>query len=81
MHWTAIRRAFGVALLALSALASAALFALPFLDVTLAEGAAAAVALVVAAEAGFLLGVALLGREAWDRLKAAVARLRAKGTD
>jgi hypothetical protein len=76
-----MRRALGVALLVLSGLASAALFALPFLDITLAEGAVAAVALVVAAEAGFLLGVALLGREAWERLKSAVARLRARGRE
>jgi hypothetical protein len=79
--WTPIRRALGAALLALSALASAAIFALPFLDVTLAEGALVAVALAVAAEAGFLLGVALLSREAWERFKSAVARLRARGRE
>jgi len=57
-------------LLVLSALAALAVFALPFLGVTLAEGTVIAIGLVVIAEVGYFAGLALVGREVWQRLTA-----------
>ncbi len=64
------RRAAGYTLLAVSMLAWPATLTLPFFDVTLAEGTAIATAIVVAAEILFLIGLALVGREVWQRLTA-----------
>jgi hypothetical protein len=65
-----LRRAAGYLLLALSALAALAIFALPFLGVTLAEGAVIAIGLVVVAEVGYFAGLALVGRGVWQRMTA-----------
>jgi len=70
-----LRRIVGYLLLVLSALAALAIVALPFLGVTLAEGTAIAVVLVVVAEIGYFAGLALVGREVWQRL---TAQLRAQ---
>ncbi len=64
------RRATGYTLLAVSMLAWPATLTLPFFDVTLAEGAAIATSIVAAAELLFLVGLALVGRELWQRLTA-----------
>jgi|GEM_PF-5470492 len=64
------RRFAGYLLLVLSALAALAVFALPFLGVTLAEGTVIAIGLVVIAEVGYFAGLALVGREVWQRLTA-----------
>ncbi len=65
-----VRRAAGYTLLAVSMLAWPATLTLPFFDVTLAEGAAIATTIVVAAEILFLIGLVLVGREVWQRLTA-----------
>ncbi len=65
-----LRRTTGYTLLAISMLAWPATLTLPFFDVTLAEGAAIATSLVVTAEILFLVGLALVGREVWQRLQA-----------
>lgn len=62
------RRTVGYALLAVSMLAWPATLALPFFDVTLAEGAAIATSIVVGAQVLFLIGLALVGRDLWQRL-------------
>ncbi len=64
------RRFAGYLLLVLSALAALAIATLPFLGVTLAEGTAIAIALIVIAEVGYFAGLALVGREVWQRVQA-----------
>ncbi len=65
-----LRRITGYALLAVSMLAWPVTLTLPFFDVTLAEGAALATSIVVTAEILFLVGLVLVGREVWRRLRA-----------
>jgi hypothetical protein len=65
-----IKKLAGYVLLALSCLAWAAIFALPFFEISVGEVAALTTGLMVAGEATFFLGVALLGREAWRKIKA-----------
>ncbi|TAM43978.1 MAG: transporter suffix domain-containing protein [Gammaproteobacteria bacterium] len=62
------RRAAGYTLLAVSMLAWPATLTLPLFDITLAEGTAIATTIVVTAEILFLVGLALVGREVWQRL-------------
>lgn len=71
-----LRRLAGYLLLALSALAALAIFALPFLGVTLAEGTVIAVGLVVLAEVGYFAGLALVGRDLWQRLRSQLEELK-----
>jgi hypothetical protein len=66
------RRTAGYALLAVSMLAWPATLTLPLFDLTLAEGAAIATTIVVGAQVLFLIGLALVGRELWQRLVALV---------
>lgn len=66
----ALKKAVGYTLLAISCLAWAAVFALPLFDITVGEVAALTTGLIVAGEATFFLGIALLGREAWEKIKA-----------
>jgi hypothetical protein len=66
----ALKKTAGYILLALSCLAWAAILALPLFGFSLGEVAAITTGLIIAAEATFLLGVALLGREAWEKIKA-----------
>lgn len=63
-----LRRTAGYALLAVSMLAWPATLTLPFFDLTLAEAAAIATSIVVVAQILFLIGLALVGREVWQRL-------------
>ena len=65
-----MRKASGYALLALSFLAWGAIVALPLFEISVGEAAALTTGLIVAAEAAFFLGIALLGREAWEKIKA-----------
>lgn len=64
-----LRKALGYSLVALSFAAWAAIFALPFFDISLGQGAALTTGLIVAGEASFFIGIALLGKEAWGMLK------------
>lgn len=65
-----LKKAAGYILLALSCLAWAAIFALPLFEISIGEVAALTTGLIVAGEATFFLGVALLGREAWEKIRA-----------
>ncbi len=66
----AMKKAAGYVLLALSCLGWAAIFALPLFEISVGEAAALTTGLIVASEATFFLGIALLGREAWEKIKA-----------
>ena len=66
----ALKKAAGYVLLALSCLAWAAIFALPLFEISVGEVAALTTGLIVAGEATFFLGITLLGREAWEKIKA-----------
>lgn len=69
------RRTAGYLLLAASAIAALAVFVLPFLDVSFTEGAVVVVALVILAEVAYFAGLALAGRDLWQRLKAQLEKL------
>jgi hypothetical protein len=66
----ALKKAVGFILLAISCLAWAAIFALPLFEITVGEVAALTTGLIAVGEATFFLGIALLGREAWEKIKA-----------
>lgn len=66
-----MRKASGYALLALSCLAWGAIVALPLFEISVGEAAALTTGLIVTGEAAFFLGIALLGREVWEKIKAA----------
>ena len=65
-----MKKAAGYILLTISCLAWVAIFALPLFEITVGEAAALTTGLIVAGEATFFLGIALLGREAWEKNKA-----------
>jgi hypothetical protein len=65
----ALKKAAGYVLLAISCLAWASILALPLFEITVGRVAALTTGLIVAGEATFFLGVALLGREAWEKIK------------
>ena len=65
-----LKKAAGYILLALSCLAWAAIFALPLFEISVGQVAALTTGLIIAGEATFFLGIALLGREAWEKIKA-----------
>ncbi len=65
-----MRKACGYALLALSCIAWGVIFALPFFEISVGEAAALTTGLIVTGEATFFLGIALLGREVWNKIKA-----------
>ena len=64
-----MRKTAGYALIILSVLAWAAIATLPFIGMPMARAAAITTALVIGGEVAFLAGVALLGKEAWDKAK------------
>lgn len=73
-----LRRTAGFVLLAVCAIAWAAVALLPFVGVSLAEGAALATVLIVVGEGAFVLGVALLGKDIVVRLRALLDTLKAR---
>jgi len=66
----ALKKAVGYILLTISCLAWAAIFALPLFEIAVGEVVALTAVSIVAGEATFFLGTALLGREAWEKIKA-----------
>lgn len=66
----ALKKAAGYILLAISCLTWAAIFALPLFEISVGEAAALTTGLIVVGEATFFLGIALLGREVWEKIKA-----------
>ena len=65
-----MRKACGYTLLALSFLAWGAILTLPLFQVSVGVAAALTTGLIITSEATFYLGIALLGREAWEKIKA-----------
>lgn len=65
----AMRKVSGYVLLTLSFLAYGAIVTLPLFEISVGEVAALTTGLIVAGEATFFLGIALLGREAWEKIK------------
>mgnify|MGYP001349645487 CR=1 FL=1 len=65
-----IRRATGVALIALCAVGWIGVVVLPFLGLSAGRLAALIAILVIAAEGAFALGIVLLGKEIWQKFKA-----------
>jgi membrane-associated PAP2 superfamily phosphatase len=71
-----MRKASGYTLLALSFLAWGAILALPIFQISVGVTAALTVGLIITSEVAFYLGVALLGREVWEKIKAFFRRGR-----
>lgn len=65
-----MRKASGYVLLALSFLAWGVIVTLPFFEISVGEAAALTTGLIVAGESAFFLGIVLLGKEAWNKIKA-----------
>ena len=65
-----MKKTAGYILFALSCLAWAAIFALPLFEISIGEVAALTTGLIIVGEVTFFLGIALLGREAWEKIKA-----------
>jgi hypothetical protein len=67
----AMRKTFGYFFVILSFLPWAAIAALPFFDISIGMAAGITTGLLVGGEVSFFLGLALLGKEAWERIKTA----------
>jgi hypothetical protein len=67
---TTIRKACGYTLLALSFLAWGAIFSLPLFQISVGAAAALTTGLIIAGEVTFYLGIALLGKDVWHKIKA-----------
>ena len=65
-----MRKTLGYFFVILSFLPWAAIAALPFFDISIGMAAGITTGLLVGAEVSFVLGLALLGKEAWERIKA-----------
>jgi hypothetical protein len=65
-----MRKAAGYTLLALSFLAWGAILTLPLFRISTGIAAALTGGLIITGEATFYLGIALLGREMWEKIKA-----------
>ena len=65
-----MKKACGYSLLALSFLAWGAILSLPLFQISVGVAAALTTGLIITSEATFYLGIALLGREAWEKIKA-----------
>jgi hypothetical protein len=76
---TSIRKACGYTLLALSFLAWGAILTLPLFQIPVGVAAALTTGLIITSEATFYLGIALLGREAWEKIKAFFSKGRKGG--
>ena len=64
-----MKKVFGYVLLALSVLAWGAIAALPLLNISIGTTAALTAGLLIGGEISFFVGVALLGKEAWEKIK------------
>jgi hypothetical protein len=67
---TTIRKACGYTLLALSFLAWGVILAVPLFGISIGAAAALTTGLIIAGEVTFYLGIALLGKDVWDKIKA-----------
>ena len=69
-----MKKAFGYTLLVLSLLAWGAIAALPLFDISIGTAAAITTALLIGGEVSFFVGIALLGKEAWEKVKSVFRR-------
>ena len=74
-----IRKVCGYTLLALSFLAWGAILALLLFRISVGVAAALTTGLIIAGEIAFYLGIALLGKDAWDKIKAFFRKGRGHG--
>jgi hypothetical protein len=74
-----IKTACGYTLLALSFLAWGAILALPLFQISVGLAAALTTGLIIAGEVTFYLGIALLGKDVWDKIKAFFSIRRGRG--
>lgn len=65
-----MKKTIGYVLLVLSCVAWGAITTLPFFPISVGQAAAATTGLIILGEASFFLGVLLLGRETWEKIKA-----------
>ncbi|KGJ88986.1 transporter suffix domain-containing protein [Colwellia psychrerythraea] len=65
-----MKKLIGYVFLVLSFLVWAVIATLPFMDISASEMATATTVLVISGEVLFLLAIALLGKEAWLKIKA-----------
>lgn len=66
-----MRKTLGYVMLAVACLAWVAIPVLPFLGISLSAAAAFTTGLIITGEVTFFVGIALLGKEAWKKIKAA----------
>jgi len=71
-----IRKLLGYGLLAICALAWLAVVLVPFLEVSLGQGAAIVTGLIVIGEGAFVVGVVLLGKDILNTLKTFITRVK-----
>ena len=64
-----MKKVFAYVLLALSVFAWGAIAALPLLDISIGTTAALTTGLLIGGEISFFVGVTLLGKEAWQKMK------------
>jgi hypothetical protein len=65
-----MRKAFGCFLLALSCITWGSIAALPLFEISVGEAAALTTGLIITGEVSFYFGIALLGKEVWEKIKA-----------
>lgn len=76
VRWAAMRKAAGYVLIVVSFLAWAVIPLLPWFELSVGQAATAVSGLIIGGEVTFYVGILLLGREAWQRIKALVAAWR-----
>ena len=65
-----MRKTLGYVMLVIACLSWVAIPVLPFLGISLATAAAVTTGLIITGEVTFFAGIALLGKEAWKKIKA-----------
>ena len=65
-----MRKTLGYVMLVIACLAWVAIALLPFLGISMAKTAAFTTGLIITGEVTFFAGIALLGKEAWQKIKA-----------
>lgn len=75
------RKYIAYGLLLLSTVLWLAILALPFLDLEGSEIASVTVALIIAGEVSFYVAIALMGKEAWQKIKSFFQSKKKKAQD
>ena len=74
-----MRKACGYTLLTLSLLAWGAILSLPLFQISVGVAAALTTGLIIAGEVSFYIGIALLGKDVWGKIKAFFGIGRGRG--